>query len=110
MSAEQSLESYLAGQWSRGQGIESELVDPTNGTMLATVSARGLDLDGALKFARQKGGPALRALDYAARAKMLGAIADVLAANRARYEEIAIANSGNTKSMRRSTSTAASAR
>ena len=29
---------------------------------------------------------------------MLGAIADVLAANRARYEEIAIANSGNTKS------------
>ncbi len=98
MSASQSLESYLAGQWSRGQAIESELVDPTNGTPLATVSARGLDLDGALKFARQKGGPALRALDFSARAKMLGAIADVLAANRALYEEIAIANSGNTKS------------
>jgi 3,4-dehydroadipyl-CoA semialdehyde dehydrogenase len=97
MSAGQSLESYLAGKWSRGQGVESELVDPTNGATLATVSARGLDLDGALKFARQKGGPALRALDYAARAKLLGAIADVLAANRARYEEIAIANSGNTK-------------
>ena len=28
---------------------------------------------------------------------MLGAVADVLIANRARYEEIAIANSGNTK-------------
>ena len=63
MSAEAPLESYLAGQWSRGQGIELELIDPTNGTPLATVSARGLDLDGALKFARQKGGPALRALD-----------------------------------------------
>ena len=96
MSADPPLESYLA-VWSRGQGIETELIDPTNGTVLATVSARGLDLDGALKFARQKGGPALRALNYAARAKMLGAIADVLAANRARYEEIAIANSGNTK-------------
>ena len=36
-------------------------------------------------------------LNYAARAKLLGAIADVLVANRARYEEIAIANSGNTK-------------
>src|SRR5262245_29443383 len=98
MSATLSLESYLAGEWSRGQGIESELVDPTNGTVLATVSARGLDLDVALKFARQKGSPALRALSYAARAKMLGAIADVLAMNRARYEAIAIANSGNTRS------------
>ena len=34
---------------------------------------------------------------YAERAKLLGAVADVLVANRARYEEIAIANSGNTK-------------
>ena len=36
-------------------------------------------------------------LIYAERAKLLGAVADVLVANRARYEEIAIANSGNTK-------------
>ena len=97
MSAAPRLESYLAGKWSRGQGIETELIDPTNGTVLATVSARDLDLDGALKFARQKGGPALRALNYGARAKLLGEMANVLAANRARYEEIAIANSGNTK-------------
>ena len=39
----------------------------------------------------------MRALNYAERAKLIGAVADVLAANRARYEEIAIANSGNTK-------------
>jgi 3,4-dehydroadipyl-CoA semialdehyde dehydrogenase len=97
MSNPQSLESYLAGKWSRGPGIESELIDPTNGAVLATVSARGLDFDGALKFARQKGGLALRALNYAARAKLLGAIADILAVNRATYEAIAIANSGNTK-------------
>jgi 3,4-dehydroadipyl-CoA semialdehyde dehydrogenase len=38
-----------------------------------------------------------RRLNYSARAKLLGEMADVLAANRARYEEIAIANSGNTK-------------
>ena len=97
MNAAPPLESYLAGKWSRGPGIETELIDPTNGTVLATVSARDLDLDGALKFARQKGGHALRALNYSARAKLLGEMADVLAANRARYEEIAIANSGNTK-------------
>src|SRR5215471_17796156 len=98
MSPPQSLESYLRGTWSLGVGTESDLVDPTNGTVLATVSARGLDLESALQFARAQGGPALRDLGYSARAKILGGIADVLTNNRAHYEEIAIANSGNTKS------------
>jgi 3,4-dehydroadipyl-CoA semialdehyde dehydrogenase len=95
--AAEALESYLGGQWSRGQGVETELVDPTNGTVLASASAKGLDFKSALDYARTRGGPALRALRYAERAKLLGAIADVLVANRARYEEIAVANSGNTK-------------
>ena len=95
--AGETLESYLGGQWLRGQGVETELTDPTNGATLATASAKGLDLKAALDFARERGGPALRALNYADRAKLIGAIADVLVANRARYEEIAIANSGNTK-------------
>ena len=93
----ESLESYLGGQWSRGQGVETELIDPTNGTVLASASAKGLDSHSALDFARSRGGPALRALSYAERAKLLGAVADVLTAHRARYEEIAVANSGNTK-------------
>ena len=95
--AAETLESYLGGRWSRGQGVETELVDPTNGNVLATTSAKSLDLKAALDYARGKGGPALRALNYAQRAKLVGAVADVLAANRARYEEMAIANSGNTK-------------
>jgi 3,4-dehydroadipyl-CoA semialdehyde dehydrogenase len=97
MSGGETLECYFGGQWSRGQGVETELVDPTNGTVLAMAGARGLDLAGALSYARERGGPALRALSYAERAKLLGAVADVLVANRARYEEIAIANSGNTR-------------
>jgi 3,4-dehydroadipyl-CoA semialdehyde dehydrogenase len=96
MSAE-ALESYFGGRWLRGEGVETELIDPTNGASVATASARGLNYAKALAFARDRGGPALRALSYGERAKLLGAIADVLVANRARYEEIAIANSGNTK-------------
>ena len=42
MNAAPRLESYLAGKWSRGPGIEMELIDPTNGTVLATVSAECL--------------------------------------------------------------------
>ena len=93
----ESLESFLSGRWQRGEGIETTLVDPVTGDELATVSAKGLDLQGALEFARREGQRALRGLSYAARGKLVGAVADVLVANRARYEAIAIANSGNTK-------------
>jgi len=96
MSSE-NLESYLSGRWVRGEGVETRLVDPVNGEELATVSARGVDLKSALAFARKLGQGGLRPMSYAERAKLVGAVADVLAANRARYEEIAIANSGNTK-------------
>jgi 3,4-dehydroadipyl-CoA semialdehyde dehydrogenase len=92
-----NLESYLSGRWLRGEGVETRLVDPVKGDELATVSAKGVDLAGALEFARKQGQGGLRNLSYAARAKLVGAVADVLLANRARYEEIAIANSGNTK-------------
>jgi 3,4-dehydroadipyl-CoA semialdehyde dehydrogenase len=96
-NAPQALESYLSGAWRRGDGVETELVDPVNGTVLATASGRGLDLKAALDHARRKGGPAMRALSFAERAKLIGAVADVLIANRAKYEAIAIANSGNTR-------------
>src|SRR5438445_573091 len=92
-----ALESYLAGRWVRGEGVETVLVNPVTGAELATASAKGIDLKGALAFARKHGQPALRAMSYAERAKLVGAVADTLVANRARYEEIAIANSGNTK-------------
>ncbi len=34
------LESYLAGAWRRGEGTETELVDPVHGNVLATASAK----------------------------------------------------------------------
>jgi 3,4-dehydroadipyl-CoA semialdehyde dehydrogenase len=93
----QSLDSFVLGRWMRGEGVETSLVDPVSGDMIATASAKGLDLKRALAFARKQGQGALRAMSYAERAKLLGAIADTLASNRAKYEGIAIANSGNTK-------------
>jgi 3,4-dehydroadipyl-CoA semialdehyde dehydrogenase len=94
----EALESYIGGRWIGGEGVETRLCDPVRGDQLATVCAKGLDLQGALAFARRSGQGNLRSMSYAERAKLVGAIADVLTANRPRYEEIAIANSGNTKS------------
>jgi 3,4-dehydroadipyl-CoA semialdehyde dehydrogenase len=93
----ETLESYLSGKWLRGEGVETRLLDPVSGEELATVSAKGVDLAGGLAFARLKGQGGLRGSSYAERAELIGAVADVLTANRGRYEEIAIANSGNTK-------------
>jgi 3,4-dehydroadipyl-CoA semialdehyde dehydrogenase len=94
----QTLDSYVSGRWTRGEGVETSLVDPVSGDMIATASAKGVDLRRALAYARRHGQGALHALSYAERAKLLGAVADVLAINRAKYEGIAIANSGNTRS------------
>jgi len=96
MSSEH-LESYLSGRWVRGEGVETRLVDPVKGDELATASTKGVDLKAALEFARTQGQGGLRTMSYAERGKLVGALADVLIANRARYEDIAIANSGNTK-------------
>src|SRR4051812_37679616 len=96
MSSEH-LESYLSGRWVRGEGVATRLVDPVNGDELAMASSKGVDLTAALEFARTQGQGGLRTMSYAERGKLIGAVADVLTANRARYEDIAIANSGNTK-------------
>ena len=92
-----TLQSFLSGQWQRGEGVEGDLVNPVTGEALATASARKLDLAAALDYARRQGGPVLQEMSYGQRAKLLGQIADVLTANRSRYEDIAIANSGNTR-------------
>src|SRR3954453_3244187 len=96
MSAEH-LESYLSGRWVRGEGVETRLVDPVKGDELATVSAKGVDLKSALEFARARGQGGLRTMSYAERGKLVGAVADVLTANRARYEANAMPNSGTPK-------------
>jgi 3,4-dehydroadipyl-CoA semialdehyde dehydrogenase len=97
-STPEKLDSYLSGRWVHGEGVETHLVDPVEGDELAAASSKGVDLAGALGYARRQGQAGLRNLSYAERGRLIGAVADVLVANRARYEGIAIANSGNTRS------------
>lgn len=89
-----TLENYLEGRWQAGQGQDAVLVDPVLGTQLATLGAKGLDLTAAYRYAREQGGKALRALSYAERAGLLKQIAEVLQANRDKYYDISLQNSG----------------
>jgi 3,4-dehydroadipyl-CoA semialdehyde dehydrogenase len=72
------LANYLAGQWVTGGGDGIPLIDPVRGTELVRVSSDGVDYRAALDHARSLGGPGLRALTYAERAKMLERIAQTL--------------------------------
>ena len=92
------LKSYLSGQWAAGRGSPQTLLNPATEEPLAQASSDGLDLRGALDYARSKGGPALRALTFAERGALLKAIADAMQAERDRLLELGIANGGNTRS------------
>lgn len=91
------LPNYLSGKWQTGNDAGTALRDPVKGTELVRVSSAGLDLADGFRYAREVGGPALRALTYAQRADLLARVAEVLQANRDAYYEIATANSGTTK-------------
>jgi 3,4-dehydroadipyl-CoA semialdehyde dehydrogenase len=91
------LSSYVGGAWVEGNDEGAALVDPVTGEELARASTAGIDIGAAMAYGRETGGPALRAMTYAERAKLIGSIAETLGANRDAYGEIALANSGNTK-------------
>ena len=90
------LESLISGKWTAGAADGRALVNPATGETVAHADASGLDLSGAMAFARDKGGAALRTMSFAERGALLKAVADVLTENRAKYEDIARINSGNT--------------
>jgi 3,4-dehydroadipyl-CoA semialdehyde dehydrogenase len=90
------LESYVEDAWKSGGGEGRPFVDPTRGERLGIVDSSGVDIGAAVEHVRKLGGGALRAMTFAERGALLGAIADVLSANRAAYQEIARCNSGNT--------------
>jgi oxepin-CoA hydrolase/3-oxo-5,6-dehydrosuberyl-CoA semialdehyde dehydrogenase len=92
----EALRSFLAGAWHEG-GDARPLVNPTSGEVLAEAGSGGLDLGAALAHARLTGGPALRAMSFAQRGALLGAMASTLHEHREALIELSIANGGNTR-------------
>ncbi len=91
------LNSFLSGTWSPGEGDGAILVDPSTEAGIATASTRGLDLGGALEWARETGGPALRALSFAERGAALKALSGAIHEHREELIEIGMTNAGNTR-------------
>ncbi len=91
------LGSYVAGTWVKGKGKGAELVNPATEEVLATTSTEGVDVRAAVAFARDKGGPALRAMTFVERGERLRAMSRAMHARRDELLSLAQANGGNTR-------------
>jgi 3,4-dehydroadipyl-CoA semialdehyde dehydrogenase len=92
------LASYVCGKWVAGKGRAATLVNPATEEPLATASTEGVDFGATLFHARDRGGPALRAMTFAKRGELLRAMSRAIHARRDELISLAIANGGNTRS------------
>jgi len=90
------LASYLAGRWQTGGGTPTTLVNPATEEPLARASSAGLDLGEAMAFAREAG-RGLRAMTFAERGAVLGAMAKAMHGAREELLALAVASGGNTR-------------
>ncbi len=93
----EQLESYVSGGWVKGLGKAAVLVNPATEEPIAEASTEGLDFGRTLAYAREVGGPALRALSFAQRGEILRALSRAIHAQRDNLIDVGIANGGNTR-------------
>ena len=65
------LESYVSGEWLRGQKDGVPVLAAATGDPVALVDSTGVDFAAALAYGRETGGPALRAMTFHERALLL---------------------------------------
>src|SRR5262249_54603092 len=76
--AMKTLKSYVLGSWQEGKGSFVTLVDPSTEEEIARASSEGIDFAAVLAYARERGGPALRAMSFGQRAALLKEMSKVL--------------------------------
>ncbi len=93
----ETLRSYVGGAWYEAKSDFVTLHDPSTEQPIARASTAGLDFAGALAFARDFGGTALRDLTFAERGAMLKAMSNALHARRDALIEASLVNGGSTR-------------
>lgn len=91
------LESYAAGRWHTADAEGSPLLDAATGEEVARISSAGLDLGAMTSYAREVGGPALRALTFHERAALLKQLAKHLMEHKAELYELSTRTGATTR-------------
>ncbi|HSK76520.1 MAG TPA: 3,4-dehydroadipyl-CoA semialdehyde dehydrogenase, partial [Thermoanaerobaculia bacterium] len=92
-----TLKSYVRGNWHEAQGGFVTLVNPSTEEEIARASSEGIDFGAVLAYARERGGPALRAMTFAQRSLLLKEMSKVLRDNRDELLDLSAKNTGTTK-------------
>ncbi|HSF41714.1 MAG TPA: 3,4-dehydroadipyl-CoA semialdehyde dehydrogenase [Thermoanaerobaculia bacterium] len=92
-----TLKSYVRGNWHEAQGGFATLVNPSTEEEIARASSEGIDFGAVLAYARERGGPALRAMTFAQRSLLLKEMSKVLRDNRDELLDLSARNTGTTK-------------
>src|ERR1700728_474157 len=80
-----NLQSYVCGAWQSDQDNGVAMRDATTGEVIGQASSAGVDFAGALRHAREVGGPALRALTFHERGSLLKALAKRLSESKEEF-------------------------
>ena len=91
------LQSYVADRWIAPEGNLTAIPSAVSGETVAETGTTARDFAGMLDHARKFGGPALRAMTFHQRAKMLKALADAVMAKKDALYELSY-ETGATKS------------
>jgi oxepin-CoA hydrolase/3-oxo-5,6-dehydrosuberyl-CoA semialdehyde dehydrogenase len=94
----QTLRSFICGRFVDGGEAAQILVNPATEAPTAELRSGGYANAEALAYARERGGPALRAMSFAQRGELLRALGKAIHGARDQLIELAIANGGNTRS------------
>jgi oxepin-CoA hydrolase/3-oxo-5,6-dehydrosuberyl-CoA semialdehyde dehydrogenase len=93
----QEVQSFAAGQWIAPDSSAREIRSAITGKQIARAGNSALDVDAMLDFARNIGGPALRAMTFHDRAKMIKALALHLGQNKQQLYNLSFATGATQK-------------
>lgn len=92
------LRSWVAGEWAYGKGRAATLVNPTTEEPMAEATTEGVDFEKAYRFAREVGGPALRAMTFKERGALVRKLSRAIHEKRDELIALGMQNAGNTRS------------
>jgi 3,4-dehydroadipyl-CoA semialdehyde dehydrogenase len=91
-----TLRSYVLGNWHEATSGLATLVNPSTEEEIARAGSEGIDFGAVLDYARERGGPALRALTFSQRAVLLKDMSKVLRDHRDELLDLSARNTGTT--------------
>lgn len=87
----QQINSFAAGEWIAPGAGARNIASAVTGDTIASAGNNALDVQGMLDYARNVGGPALRALTFHDRAKMIKALALAISKNKQALYDLSFA-------------------